>query len=445
MKLVRGLCRCSPVISLSVVLGSLALPGCDSNSYSDAIRYLVRTDPLVLVPPADLNPQRPERPEPDRPGQLPLMNAKDLLEIPNPFYQNSAELEKGNLITSDKLRDPNLLSSEARKDLQQELNKYFGKGPSRPRVSGIDAEAVQKLGLSPEQLKKGSNLYRIHCLHCHGVTGNGRGPTARWVNPHPRDYRQGLFKFQSVDQATDGKTRKPSRDDLMRTLTQGIEGTSMPSFGLLPSADLESLVSYVIHLSIRGEAEFETLKTAYKYEKNRLVPDADRPPSEFLETYVPILGKAWLEAQNKPIAVAAYPYKSDDAEAMGASVRRGQALFLADEALLKKLFPKADKKELDKVQGASCVKCHKDYGRQAQFKFDDWGTLVRPANLTRAVYRGGRRPVDIYHRIHSGINGSGMAQFGNVLSSDQVWDLVNFVRLLPYPNMLSREYKVDIQ
>src|SRR5215472_19025967 len=84
---------------------------------------------------------------------------------------------------------------------------------------------------------------------------------------------------------------------------------------------------------------------------------------------------------------------------------------------------------------ASCVSCHKDFGRQATFRFDDWGTLVRPADLTRGVYRGGGRPVDIYYRIHSGINGSGMISQGKNLNPEQIWDVVNFVRALPYPEM----------
>src|SRR5207253_3229426 len=102
-----------------------------------------------------------------------------------------------------------------------------------------------------------------HCLHCHGVTGNGRGPTARWVNPHPRDYRQGRFKFQSVDQAEErGTVLKPRREDLLQTLMEGLEGTAMPSFRVLSQKDLNALVSYVIHLSIRGEAEYVAIKTA---------------------------------------------------------------------------------------------------------------------------------------------------------------------------------------
>ena len=49
--------------------------------------------------------------------------------------------------------------------------------------------------------------------------------------------------------------RRPRRDDLIRTLSKGIDGTSMPAFGLLPLKEIEQLASYVVHLSIRGEVE----------------------------------------------------------------------------------------------------------------------------------------------------------------------------------------------
>ena len=80
-----------------------------------------------------------------------------------------------------------------------------------PSASPPSAAAMMSaLQIDPATLREGSKLYRVHCLHCHGLTGDGRGPTSKWVNPHPRDYRRGLFKFQSVDQ-TDGRKRAPNR------------------------------------------------------------------------------------------------------------------------------------------------------------------------------------------------------------------------------------------
>ena len=38
---------------------------------------------------------------------------------------------------------------------------------------------------------------------------------------------------------------------------------------------------------------------------------------------------------------------------------------------------------------AGCAGCHSNYGRDPQFKYDLWGTVVMPRNLTLGGYRGG--------------------------------------------------------
>ena len=136
----------------------------------------------------------------------------------------------------------------------------------------------------------------------------------------------------------------------------------------------------------------------------------------------------WADSQQREIKIAPYPYKDDDKKALKDSVLRGQTLFLGIGA---------------EGKAANCVSCHPDYGRQAKFRFDSWGTLVRPNNLTNDLYRGVRRTVDLYYRIHSGINGSGMASFGKQLKAESLWDLVNFVQTLPYPAM-RRERGINI-
>src|SRR5262249_48161723 len=148
-------------------------------------------------------------------------------------YQLPGFDEKGG-----KKYDPSKLTGDQRHAFQKLLNERFGT-PAKPTIKGIEDEAKEQLKLDNKTLAHGSQLYRRHCLHCHGLTGDGHGPTAPWVNPHPRDYRAGKFKFTSVMGTTIGdKARKPTRADLVRTLKQGIEGTSMPSFGLLPEEEL---------------------------------------------------------------------------------------------------------------------------------------------------------------------------------------------------------------
>jgi mono/diheme cytochrome c family protein len=244
-----------------------------------------------------------------------------------------------------------------------------------------------------DRLAPGSRLFRRHCLHCHGLTGDGHGPTAEWVNPHPRDYRLGKFKFSSSSQPAG--SRKPRREDLKRTLRQGIEGTSMPSFGLLPDAELEELISYVIHLSLRGEVEFkvilgilgDTITDSVEEEADKVLSGA---------------AANWVQAEEDKNLIKPGPYPG----LSELSVKNGHRLFLDEGA-------------------ASCVKCHKDFGRQNNFLYDDWGTIVRPLDLTSGVYRGGRRPIDFYWRIHSGINGANMPAFYDALKpSLNDWELL---------------------
>lgn len=102
-----------------------------------------------------------------------------------------------------------------------------------------------------QQLPGGYALYRKHCLHCHGVTGDGAGPTADYLYPRPRDYRKGLYKFTSTTAGA-----KPSRDDLWRTINYGLHSTSMPGFeALMTPSEIQQVIDYVIFLSIRGESE----------------------------------------------------------------------------------------------------------------------------------------------------------------------------------------------
>jgi mono/diheme cytochrome c family protein len=72
-------------------------------------------------------------------------------------------------------------------------------------------------------------------------------------------------------------------------------------------------------------------------------------------------------------------------------------------------------------------------------KPDEWGNPLRPANLQRGVYKGGRRPLDIYWRIAKGINGAQMPAHYPTINEQKIWDLVNFVLALPYQTELLTE------
>ena len=74
-------------------------------------------------------------------------------------------------------------------------------------------------------LSDSAEFYRQQCLHCHGAEGGGNGPTADFLDPRPRDYRKGVFKFTPLRNKA-----VPRRQDLYSILDEGVTGTAMPSF-----------------------------------------------------------------------------------------------------------------------------------------------------------------------------------------------------------------------
>jgi len=58
---------------------------------------------------------------------------------------------------------------------------------------------------------------------------------------------------------------------------------------------------------------------------------------------------------------------------------------------------------------------------------------ILPRNLRDGIYRGGRRPIDIFWRVHNGIDGTPMpAANKQALQDSDIWDIVNYVLSLPY-------------
>ncbi|MFO0916816.1 MAG: cytochrome c [Planctomycetaceae bacterium] len=96
-------------------------------------------------------------------------------------------------------------------------------------------------------MARGQAVYQERCVQCHGVSGDGNGPSGHLMYPRPRDYRKGIFKFTSTPYGY-----RPLRTDLLRTVRQGIRGTSMPAFHLLHEHDIQSVVDYVLMLARQG-------------------------------------------------------------------------------------------------------------------------------------------------------------------------------------------------
>ena len=322
---------------------------------------------------------------------------------------------------------------------KQVLDNHFG--------TPLDLIAWQRLPVdygndTGHFLKNGRGLYMQHCSHCHGTSGDGNGPTARYLNPKPRDYRKGVFKFTATRPLD-----KVTRLDLKRIIVRGIPGTYMPSFRLLTNEEVHSLVEYVRWLAMRGEFEQQLAveleesfsQTAFSArvkggEKSReiLAELSDvlaRDFADVADTAGTDLREVWEYAESvDALIVPGLARTSDSSE----SRRRGRALFLSAKAKCSNCHgeqalgngPQTADYEDDPATGRK---------RSQPGLHDDWGDIIQPRNLTLGIYRGGRRPIDIFRRIYSGIKGAKMPAFGgSVLTDDEIWDLVNYVLSIPF-------------
>jgi mono/diheme cytochrome c family protein len=331
-------------------------------------------------------------------------------------------------------------------DVSDILQMFFGTpgDPGVPAIDGLDTAPLFDIaslraaaGADGTAHNKAGGLYRSLCAHCHGIGGDGAGPSAVALHPYPRDFRAGIFKYKSTP-----STVPPTDDDLLRVLLNGIPGAAMPAYGWLSEDERTALVQYVRYLSVRGQFERSLImETALTLDEDErlLEPewakrrkDAYQEQLEILTDFLQRAIRASLDAEEQITSIPSPPDDWGAAE----SVLRGRQLFF--------------------TAVASCSTCHGELalGDGQTNGYDQWtqdleptieatlaenldlGALpprhIHPRNLRRGEFRGGRRPVDLYRRIKNGIAGTPMPSASTQLRSNDIWDLVAYIRQLPF-------------
>ncbi len=351
-------------------------------------------------------------------------------------------------------RDAAAISSRQREVIEETLTTLFGT-PDVPVVPGgvnlrlsLLKAAAGPIGGDAKGTQWG--LFRRHCAGCHGISGDGAGPAAAVLDPYPRDFRDGVFKYTSTAGGA-----KPLRGDLLHTVLEGIPGTAMPSFRKLPAEEIAALVEYVKYLAIRGETELWLLQAVVD-------EDASLPldTREIIEEGLLPAAKSWEDARAMAVVPPAPP-STDSVPPLRRSSAGGEPLpgtaceqAVAHEESIargRKLFAGA----------GQCVRCHgpRGDGRGEQSElYDDWNKQklgatpeqsreladrfrlpierLHPRDFTRGIFHGGDRPIDQYWRICVGIKGTPMPPHGpspgskGVLTPAEIWDMVGYVRSL---------------
>jgi len=212
-----------------------------------------------------------------------------------------------------------------------------------------------------EAAKRGAKAFGRYCISCHGTSGDGRGPSADWIDPRPRILTSGTFKFRSTPSG-----ELPTDDDILRTITNGLNHTYMPTWRALTELERKDLVQYVKSLSPRFAAE----------------------------------------PQGKPVAIPPRPKFTKELTAKGKEVW--------------------NKVQCASCHGDG----GKGDGGSASTLRDDWGYPITPRDFTSGPLKVGDEPEDLYRAFQTGLNGTPMPSFAESITPEESWALVAYVRSL---------------
>jgi mono/diheme cytochrome c family protein len=104
------------------------------------------------------------------------------------------------------------------------------------------AIAIAPSGALAADLAKGKETFKMICSTCHGEGGKGDGPGGQGLQPPPRDFTKGDFKFDA------NKDGKPGEDaDLKLVISKGAAefgGSPLmtPWAGALTDADIDNVI-----------------------------------------------------------------------------------------------------------------------------------------------------------------------------------------------------------
>ena len=229
-----------------------------------------------------------------------------------------------------------------------------------------------RVGVNYSLYEQGRYVYQQNCLICHGDRGDGNGEMAKDLPVKPRSFREGFFKFRSTPY-----DKLPTDNDLRRTITGGLSGTTMGMYKHLGEKDLEATIEYLKSFSRR-----------------------------------------WRKADNYAAAIEfpAPPAWLADAGARAEHAEKGRVIF-----------------------SAMCAGCHgpagDGNGPAAQALKDAWGQSVTPADLRQPHLRCGDGPSDIFRILTTGMSGTPMVSFAGAFGVPQRWDVVAYVLSLRPDNL----------
>jgi mono/diheme cytochrome c family protein len=87
---------------------------------------------------------------------------------------------------------------------------------------------------------KGRYHFQNYCASCHGPEGRGNGPSSATLNRRPPNF---------ITTASNGFRNGLAKDQILKTLEEGIPGSEMPAYKHLPAEVKDQIAEFIVYLN----------------------------------------------------------------------------------------------------------------------------------------------------------------------------------------------------
>jgi len=236
-------------------------------------------------------------------------------------------------------------------------------------------------------LNRGKSIYTEYCMACHGVKGDGKGVSHKGMDPVPRDFTSGKFKFGNVISG-----ELPTDADLISIIKKGLHGTAMLPWDL-------------------------------SNEQSRLV-------IQYIKTFAPAVWEGKDKVLGKPILITRDPYGLAHRDS---AIERGKKVYhvVAQCWSCHRAYESKDK----------ISAYNKEINNEPMNEFDvtmydvkpqdsDYGVKTLPPDFTWHSVRSAASVEELYVRLAAGVGGTAMPSWKDTLSDDDIWAVAHYVNYL---------------
>ena len=242
---------------------------------------------------------------------------------------------------------------------------------------------------SAEKLNLGKSVYTEYCMACHGVDGDGNGVASKGLVPPPRNFKLGIYKFGKVIAGD-----LPRDQHIIDIIQNGLNGSAMFPWDI--SDD-------------QADAVWQYIKT--------FAPETwDGKDKELGEDLV---------AKNDPFGLARKSFaieKGKEVYHITAQCQSCHRAYISKQEL-SDLSLKLNDESIDPDDFEEDM-----YKVKLQDSEHNYRSL--PPDFTWHWVRSASTVDEIYVRLLSGVNGSGMPSWKDTITDEEIWAVSYYVKSL---------------